>query len=81
MIDTNDISEEKINMKQTMEGMKLYCFLLEHPTLVAHVPSLPLTFCSCRMALWKDFRKPFNLSDFARCHLLSGSFFFLVSLI
>lgn len=51
MIDTNDISEEKIKMKQTMEGMKLYCFFLEHPILVARVPSLPLTFCSCRDGL------------------------------
>ena len=48
MIETNDISEEKIKMKQTMEGMKFYCFFLEHPVLVTYVSSLPLTFCSCR---------------------------------
>lgn len=48
MIETNDISEEKINMKQTMEGMKFYWGFLEHPVLGNHVPSLPPTFCSCR---------------------------------
>lgn len=51
MIETNDISEEKIKMKQTMEGMKLYFFFLEHPVLVTRVPSPPLTFCSCRDGL------------------------------
>lgn len=42
MIETNDISEEKIKMKQTMEGMKFYCFLSWNTVLVTDVPSLPL---------------------------------------
>lgn len=48
MIETNDISEEKIKMKQTMEGMKFYWFFLEHPVLANRVASLLPTFCSCR---------------------------------
>lgn len=48
MIETNDISEEKIKMKQTMEGMKVYRFVLEHPVLVTRASSFSLTFCSCR---------------------------------
>lgn len=74
MIETNDISEEKIKMKQTMEGMKFCCFFWEHPVLGTLVPALPLTFCSCRGSCVEG---PLGaVSDFASWHLLSGFFFF-----
>lgn len=49
MIETNDISEEKIKMKQTMEGMKFYRFVLEHPVLVTPVPSFDFLLSQGRL--------------------------------
>lgn len=74
MIETNDISEEKIKMKQTMEGKKLQrCGLFFLGTLFLWLLCV-FTSALARVAVWKGLRKPFNLSDVAGWHLLSGLF-------
>lgn len=69
MIETNDISEEKIKMKQTMEGTKFYCFVLEQRVPVTRVPSshsLLLQGRLCGRALESHFISQILLDDICR---------------